>query len=184
MSKKKVALFVGHGIQTSGAKDSGCVYVKNGKTYTESGLMVPIAKWAVYYLKQSGIEVITDYPKNNINMVAQVRKSNSTGVDCHVALHCDYYKAPTGTIPLYVSSKGKKLAGYMNEYVMKYTGIKTRGLGKRKDLYELNATIAPACIFECGSIKADLNTMQKKSKQYGKGIAQGICKYLGVKFKG
>lgn len=180
LAKKKVALFVGHGIQTSGKYDSGCIYGK----YTEAGLMVPIAKYAVYYLKKSGIEVITDYPKNNINMVAQVRKSNAVGVALHVALHCDYMRAPSGTLPLYVSSDGKKAATYMNQYVVKEVGIKTRGVGKRTDLYELNATKAPAVIFECGSIKADLKTMQKKPKQYGKGIAEGICKYLGVKFKG
>lgn len=180
---KKVALFVGHGKSTDGSWDSGCVYKYKGKTYTEAKLMEPIAKWAIYYLKKSGVKVVTDYPKNNINMIKQVAKSNSAGVALHVALHCDYSKAPSGTIPLYTSAKGKKAAKLMNQYVVKNVGIKTRGLGDRNDLYELNATNAPAVIFECGSIKSDLSKMRKKYKQYGKGIAQGICKYLGVKFK-
>lgn len=177
---KTVALFVGHGKSTNGGWDSGCVYGK----YTEAGLMKPIVGYAVSYLKKSGVKVITDYPGNNINMVKQVSKSNSTGVSLHVAVHCDYSKAPSGTIPLYTSEKGKKAAKLMNRYVMKYTGIKTRGVGRRTDLYELNATNAPAVIFECGSIKADLSKMKNKPKQYGKGIAEGICKYLGVPFKG
>lgn len=177
---KTVALFVGHGTSTNGGWDSGCTYGK----YTEAGLMKGIAKYAINYLKKSGVKVITDYPANNINMVKQVAKSNAAGVSLHVALHCDYSKAPSGTIPLYTSAKGKKAAKLMNQYVMKYVGIKTRGVGRRTDLYELNATNAPAVIFECGSIKADLAKMKSKQKAYGKGIAEGICKYLGVPFKG
>lgn len=175
---KTVAIFIGHGKSTNGAWDSGCVYGK----YTEAGLMKPIVKYTVEYLKKSGVKVITDYPDNNINMVKQVEKSNKSSVSLHVALHCDYSGAPSGTIPLYVSEKGKKAAKLMNQCVMKYTGIKTRGLSKRTDLYELNATNAPAVIFECGSIKKDLSKMKNKPKEFGKGIAEGICKYLEVKF--
>jgi hypothetical protein len=67
---------------------------------------------------------------------------------------------------------------------MKYVGIKTRGIGMRTNLKELNQTHAPAVIFECGSIKADLKTMKKKYDEYGKGAAKGICKYMGVTFTG
>jgi hypothetical protein len=72
----------------------------------------------------------------------------------------------------------------MNKYVTKEVGIKTRGIGYRSDLYELNATTAPAVIFECGSIKADLKTMRKKYDEDGRGAAKGICKYLGITFTG
>jgi N-acetylmuramoyl-L-alanine amidase len=180
MSKKVVGLYIGHGDSTDGSKDSGCTY----KGYTEAELMKPITGACVAYLKGSGVKVITDYPGNKINMVKQVAKSNAKGVDIHVAFHCDYDKSPSGTLPLYTSVNGKKLATLMNKYVMKYVGIKTRGVGKRTDLYELNATNMPAVIFECGSIKKDLKKMQKKADAYGKGAAQGICKYLGIPFTG
>ena len=180
VSKKIVGIFVGHGISTDGSKDCGCTY----KGYTESELMKPITGACVQYLKGSGVKVITDWPSNRINMVKQVAKSNSKGVDCHVAFHCDYSKAPSGTLPLYTSAKGRKLATLMNKYVMKEVGIKTLGVKKRTDLYEINQTNAPAVIFECGSIKKDLKTMRKKADAYGKGAARGICEYLGVKFTG
>ena len=180
MSKRKVAVYIGHGTSTSGGWDAGCVYGK----YTEAGLMKPIVGACVAYLKGSGLQVITDYPANNINMVRQVQQSNQAHVEVHVAFHCDYSKAPSGTLPLYVSGNGRKLAEKMNKYVMKKTGMKTRGVGHRSDLYELNATTAPAVIFECGSIKADLKTMKNKADAYGKGAAQGICKYLGITFTG
>ena len=176
----KVYIAIGHGKSQDGSWDCGCTY----KKYTEAGLMKPITGACVAYLRGSGVKVYTDYPENNVNMVKQVEKSNAKDVDAHVAFHCDYSGAPSGTLPLYTSAKGKKLAALMNKYVTKYVKIKTRGIGKRNDLYELNATNAPAVIFECGSIKADLKIMRKKYDEYGKGAAKGICEFLGVEFTG
>ena len=176
----KVYIAIGHGRSTDGTWDAGCTY----KGVTEAELMKPIAGACVAYLKGSGVKVYTDYPGNKINMVKQVKVSNDKHVDVHVAFHCDYKGAPSGTLPLYTSGSGRKLAKDMNKYVMKEVGIDTRGIGHRNDLYELNATNAPACIFECGSIKADLKKMQKKYDEYGKGAARGICKFLGVTFTG
>lgn len=181
---KKVGVYCGHGISTDGSWDSGCVYTKNGKTYTEADLMKPITTACVQYLRGSGVKVYEDIPKNDRNMVKQVEKSNKYNVALHVAFHCDYSKAPKGTIPLYYSSSGKKLAKAMNKYVCRYSGLTTRGICKRTDLYELKATNMPACILEVGSIKADLTIMRKKYDEIGKGAAQGICEYLGVKFTG
>lgn len=180
---KKVGIYAGHGTMTDGGWDSGCVYTKDGKTYTEAKLMMPIAESCAKYLKASGVTVYDDVPKNERNMVKQVALSNSKGVAVHVAFHCDYSKAPKGTIPLYYSPKGKKLASLMNKWVMKYSGLTTRGVCRRTDLYELTATNMVSVIFEVGSIKADLNTMLKKYDEIGKGAAHGICDYLGVKFK-
>jgi N-acetylmuramoyl-L-alanine amidase len=180
MSKKTVGVFIGHGNSTDGSWDCGCTY----RGYTEAELMKPITGACVAYLKGSGVKVVTDYPANAINMVKQVQKSNDKDLKCHVAFHCDWSKAPSGTLPLYTSKKGRELAVLMNKYVMKYVGIKTLGVKKRTDLYELNTTDAPAVIFECGSIKKDLKTMRKKADAYGKGAARGICEYLGVKFTG
>lgn len=180
---KKVGIYCGHGVSTDGGWDSGCVYTKGGKTYTEAKLMMPITEACIKYLKASGLTVYDDAPKNERNMVKQVVLSNTKKVKLHVAFHCDYSKAPKGTIPLYYSAKGKKLASYMNKYVCKYSGLSTRGICRRTDLYELTATDMPAVIFEVGSIKADLEKMRTKYDAIGKGAAKGICEYLGVKFK-
>lgn len=175
---KTVALFAGHGTQTDGSWDSGCTY----KKYTEAALVARIANYAVHYLKKhASVKIITDAPKNEINMIKQVAKANAAKADIFISVHCDYEKAPSGTLPLYTSKKGKKLAAELNKAVMKSVGIKTRGLGFRTDLYELNSTNMPACIFECGSIKKDLKTMDKKANEYGKGLAKGIIKYLNLK---
>ena len=187
MGKKKiepVSVCIGHGKDTAGRFDSGCTYTKRGKVYTEAALMKRITGACVAYLRGSGIEVVTDSPKNKINMIAQVSKANKKAARIHVAFHCDYKYSPSGSLPLYVSSNGRKLATLMNKYVMEEVGIKTRGVGLRTDLYELNCTDMPAVIFECGSIKKDLKKMRKKYDEYGKGAARGICEYLGVPFTG
>lgn len=174
----KVAVFIGHGLSADSSWDSGCTYGK----YTEAELMKPITESCVYYLRACGIEVITDAPANLMNMNAQIAKSNAAGVKLHVAFHCDYDQAPSGTFPLYYSDGGRKLAAEMNKYVMRYSSLKTRGLKKRTDLAELNSTDAPAVIFEVGSIKRDLKTMIREFDAIGFGAARGICAYLGVKF--
>lgn len=176
---KKVGIYVGHGTSTDGTFDTGTTY----GGHTEADYMLPIVQSAVKYLEISGVTVYTDAnKKNNINMIKQVELSNSKGVDVHVAVHCDYFKAPTGTMPLYLSAEGKKLADDMNKYVMTDMKMVTRGVTKRADLYELNASNAVACIFECGSIDDDYSKFLDYDK-YGKAIAKGICAYLGVTFK-
>ena len=175
----KVALMCGHGRSTDGTWDCGTSYGGNN----EAALMLPITKAAVKYLRSRGVTVISDADtNNNKNMIADVKWANKEKVSIYVSLHCDWYKAPSGTLPLYVSAKGKALATAINKAVMSGMSMKTRGVTRRTDLYELNYTDAPACIFECGSIKNDIAKM-KQSDKYGKCIAIGICNYLGVKWE-
>lgn len=175
---KKVALMCGHGKSVDGSWDSGCTY----GGYTEAGLMLPITKAAVKYLRSYGVTVISDADtNNNKNMIVDVRWANSEDTDIYVSVHCDYSKAPSGVMPLYVSSGGKKLATALNNAVKSAMGMKSRGIIRRTDLWELNGTDMVACILETGAIKADLNLLKKNPDSYGKAIAKGICDYLGVK---
>lgn len=180
MAKKyKVALQCGHGRSVDGTWDSGCAYAG----YTEAALMLPITKSAVKYLRSYGVTVISDADKNNNrNMISDVRWANAEKCDIYVSVHCDYHKAPSGVMPLYVSSGGKKLATALNKAVQNGMGIRSRGVVRRTDLWELNGTNMVACILETGSIKADIKTL-KKVDAYGKCIAKGICDYLGVATK-
>ena len=77
MAKIKVGIYVGHGRQTNGVWDPGATY-GNEK---EAERMLPITQAFVKYAKLNGFEVITDVPKNNINMIEQVKKSNKEDVD-------------------------------------------------------------------------------------------------------
>lgn len=175
---KIVAIYAGHGVSQDGSWDSGCTY----KGYQEAKLVMPIVRSAVYYLKQCGVKCLTDYHENRINMVKQVAEANKGGAAVFVSVHLDYSAAPSGTMPLYISEEGRKLAASMNKSVKYYSSLGTRGLSKRVDLYELKATDMPACIFEAGGIKADLTTIKHEYDFIGFGIAKGICRYLGIPF--
>lgn len=174
---KKVALMCGHGRSRDGSWDSGCAY----GSYTEAGLMLPITKAAVKYLRKYGVTVYSDADTdNNKNMLVDVAWANAKDCDIYVSVHCDYKKAPSGVMPLYVSAKGKKLATALNNAIKSGVGMKSRGVVRRRDLYELNATEMPAVVLETGGIASDLKILKSKPDTYGKAIAKGICDYLGV----
>lgn len=176
MKKIKFALMVGHGTQTNGVWDGGCAY----GGYTEAALMLKITKVAVKYLRDRGVEVITDADKNNNkNMIACVAWANKEKVDYYMSVHCDYYLATAGVAPLYVSASGKKMATSVGEYIAKKMGMKWKGAFKRTNLYELNATNMPSVILETGAIKRDLKYL-KEYKKYGTALGQAICNYLGI----
>lgn len=177
---KTIAVQCGHGVSLDGSWDSGCVY----KGHTEAALMLKITKAAVKYLRKSGVTVISDSDHgNNKNMIADVRWANNVGCKLYVSIHCDYSGAPRGVMPLYVSGSGKKIGKCLEKHIKKDMKMKSRGVQKRTDLWELNGTDMPACILETGSIKGDLATLRDKPDAYGKAIAKGLCEYLGVKFK-
>lgn len=176
---KTIAVHCGHGVSLDGSWDSGCVY--NG--YSEAKLMLAITKAAVKYLRASGVKVQSDADHgNNKNMIADVRQANNSGVAMYLSIHCDYSGAPRGVMPLYVSGSGKKLAKCLEKSIKEDMKMKSRGVQKRTDLWELNGTDMTACILETGSIKGDLSTLRDHPDKYGKAIAKGICSYLGVTF--
>lgn len=179
----KVGFYWGHGKSTDGSYDPGCSY----KGTTEAAIVGPIVKKAVQYIAYNGIEVISDSAKNDINMVKQVEKSNKNNVAIHVALHVDWEKSASGSNPLCCkgSTYGKYLAECLDTYVEGLTGLKSKGVTARTDLYELNKTDMPACIYELGSIKQDADEWDttKERNAYAKALAMGVCKYFGRPFK-
>lgn len=177
---KTIAVQCGHGVSLDGSWDSGCVY----KGHSEAALMLKITKSAVKYLRGCGIKVISDADHgNNKNMIADVRWANNVGCKLYVSIHCDYSGSPRGVMPLYVSGSGKNLGKCLEKSIKKDLMMKSRGVQKRTDLFELNGTDMTACILETGSIKGDLDVLKGKYDAYGKAIAKGICAYLGVTFK-
>lgn len=174
---KYIAVNCGHGVSLDGSWDSGCTYGK----YSEAALMLKITKAAVKRLRAAGVEVLSDADhNNNKNMIVDVRDANREGVDMYISIHCDYLKAPSGVMPLYVSGSGKRLGKCLEKQIKKQMRIRSRGVCKRTDLWELNGTDMPAVILETGAIKADLKTLRDRPIEYGHAVADGIMDYLGV----
>lgn len=176
----RVYIACGHGMQTNGVWDAGCAY----KGMNEAKLMLPITKAMVAEMRASGVYVYTDADKdNNLNMTYCVRNANRREVSVYMSIHCDYSGAPKGTMPLYYSKEDLVLAKALNKGVHGEVSIADRKPCKRWDLFELRTPKAKACcIFETGSIKYDNEVFRKKPKAYGRGLAKGLCNYLGVQF--
>lgn len=171
----KVYLAVGHGTMTNGVWDPGCV----DGSHTEANLMYSIGLQAVKRLRELGFTVVSDADtKNNKNMVASVAEANRNRTDIYVSLHCDYNKAPSGTLPIVYpgSQSGIRLANCLIGSTRLRMGLGNRALLQRDD-YEVSATNMPACIFETGSIRADINKLLDFNK-YAEAIAQGIYDYF------
>lgn len=174
----KIMVNCGHGRTSEGAWDPGTVWGK----YNEAELMLPITKAAVKYLRANGVTVLSDADTdNNKNITADIALANKEKVEIYVSVHCDYFKADSGVMPLYVSEQGKKLAEALDEAISKGIPMESKGVQKKTDLRELNETDMPAVILETGSIDDDTEIFLKKYDLYGKCIAEGVCNYLGIK---
>lgn len=177
----RVYIETGHGTGHDGVWDPGCIWSK----YQEAKLMVPISKSFAKHLRAKGVYVYTDaFGNNNRNLIVTLRHVKKEDVSVLVNVHCDYQYAPKGTLPLYRYSDQKELAKCLNKGVHKYVKINDRGLCKRTDLDTLNKSVGycVACLFETGNIKKDNTILRKKYDAYGKGLARGVCDYLGVEW--
>ena len=176
-SNDVLAVMVGHGKSLDGTWDCGCSYGQ----YTEAGLMLPIVQAAVKLLRKSGVKVITDADDaNNRNMKSSVAWANNRKAKIYISVHCAWSGSSSGIYPQVKTSADKALGAALGKKVAKLLDMKYKGCATRNDLYELNAPTAQACcVYECGSIKADLKKL-KESKKYGRALAKAICAYIGV----
>ena len=80
------------------------------------------------------------------------------------------------------SMEQKALAEALNEGVHEYVDIPDRGVTYRDDLDTLTSeqVHCPAVLFETGAIRADNKTLTTQCDDYGKGLAAGMCRYLGI----
>ncbi|MEG0376873.1 MAG: N-acetylmuramoyl-L-alanine amidase, partial [Eubacterium sp.] len=173
------ALNAGHGVSQDGSWDCGCV----DGNYTEASLMLPITQVAARILRQNGFDVQTDSDNgNDANIAVCVDRANNVGADIYVSLHCDWNQAPSGTYPIVYpgSNSGIRLAQCLDNAVRARIPIGSRGILQRDD-WEVTDTGMPACIFETGSISADISVLLN-AEAYGSALACGIMDYFGVQY--
>ena len=177
----RVYIETGHGRRENGQWDPGACW----KGYQEAKLMIPIVKQMTRFLEKQGVYVYTDAFKGNCYNLDKTRKIIKTKqISAFVNIHCDAWNQPSGTLPLYKTKEQKKLAKALNKGVHKYVKIKDRGLCRRTDLETLNKVKVTSCLFETGSIRGDNKVLRKKTKAYGKGLARGLCTWMGIPFRG
>ncbi len=178
----RVYIETGHGIDAAGKWDPGASW--NG--LEEARLMIPIARAVVKHLRDNGVYVYTDaFTENETNRDYALDFLDTHDVSAFVNIHCDSADAGAGTMALYYTDEQKKLGECLNTCVHEYVDVPDRGLARRSDLETLcNEKVhCPSCLYETGCISKDTETLQTKSDEYGKGLAKGVCTYLGIAFE-
>lgn len=182
-----VYIETGHGREDSGRWDTGCSWSDGEKDYEEAELMIPIAKSMAAYLRSSGVKVVTDADEdNNRNLEYTLDYlEDHPEINAFINIHCDWENAESGTMPLYRTEEQLELGKALNKGVHSLIDMPDRGETHREDLDTLNSekVHCPAVLFETGSIKEDNHILTEKYDAYGKGLAIGMCDYLGVEFK-
>ena len=168
---KKCALVIGHKKSSPGAsnKSSGLTeFVFNDK------LAIDIEE------EISGVEVQRVYRRTYNSLPGDINELNP---DFIVSLHCNAFDGSvSGTEVLYYhrSTKGKFIAGILNEQLVEALGLKNRGLKPKtaedRGGYLLRNTVAPCMIAEPFFIdnNEDLKTATDKRDLLVKAYANGI----------
>lgn len=181
----KVFIGIGHGGSDPGA-------VANG--FEEADLNLAIGMACVDELKRHGVSVKASRSKDeNDTLSEEISECNKFNPDLAVDIHnnagggdgAEVFHSKNG-------GKGKTLAqNILNEVVaigQNSRGVKTRVNSAGRDYYGfIRETVAPAVIIECAFVdnKADMKIIDTAAEQkaFGKAIAKGVLKTLGIAYK-
>lgn len=180
----------GHGHNTLGKRTPT---MPNGKVIKEWEFNYPTAKKLGKLLKYNGFNIIyVSDTEEDTPLKDRATIANKSNVDILVSIHYNAFQSIWGNhggIETYhypSSTNGKKLAGYVQEELIKETGLRDRGV-KAANYYILKETKMPSILCECGFMDNFKEAKLMLDKEYqmkcARAIAKGICKYFGVEYK-
>ena len=180
MAMFKVYIDAGHG-----GTDSGAVGVRN---VLEKNIVLAVGKKVETKLKNCGIEVrmsrTTDIFKS---LEYRSSDANKWKADCFVSLHCNSFnKSAKGLETYCYKFKYRGLADYLQtEMINSKLYTLNRGV-KEGNYHVIRETNMPAALIELGFIDnvEDIKLLENKQEEFSTSIAKGICKFLGVEYKG
>ena len=184
----KIALDAGHGLKTSGKQTPDGI-----KEWT---LNDKVRDKVVKILSAYDCEIIhTDNNEGTTDEALGTRlsKYKKAGVAAFVSIHHNAYKGTwcnaTG-VEVFTDKNptpgDSKLANLIYTRLVKYTGLKARGI-KKEDWYVINQDTIPAVLVEGGFMdcKKDYKVITSDAGQeaYAKAVAEGLIEFLGLKKK-
>ena len=185
---KKIALDAGHGLNTSGKQTPDGI--------KEWSLNDKVRDKVVAFLSEYDCEIIhTDNNEGNTDesLSARTNKYLNAGVDCFVSIHHNAYNGKwnnatgvevfTDKTP---TDADTRLAKCIYERLVKYTGLKGRGI-KKENWWVINQNKIPAVLVEGGFMDGSNDykviTSDVGQTSYAKAVAEGIVEFLGLKKK-
>lgn len=184
----KIGLDAGHGLKTAGKQTPDGI-----KEWT---LNDKVRDKIVAILADYDCEIIhTDNNEGNTDesLSSRVSKYKSAGVKAFVSIHHNAYtgswNGATG-VEVYTDKKptasDTKLANCIYGKLVKYTGLKGRGI-KKANYQVINQNTIPAVLVEGGFMDgtSDYKVITSDNGQtaYAKAVAEGLIEFLGLKKK-
>lgn len=184
----KIAIDCGHGLKTPGKQTPDGI-----KEWT---LNDKVRDKAVSMLKDYDCEIIfTDNNEGNVDesLSSRLNKYKSAGASAFVSIHHNAYTGKWGNatgVEVYTdrkpTAKDKELANAIYNRLVKYTGLKGRGV-KQANFYVINQNTIPAVLVEGGFMDGinDYKVITSESGQeaYAKAVAEGLVEFLNLKKK-
>lgn len=181
----KIGLDAGHGLNTAGKQTPDGIkeWVLNDKVRDK----------VVALLKDYDVEIIhADNDEGNVDesLASRLAKYKKEGVVAFVSIH---HNAFTGSwnnatgVEVFTdkkaTSKDTKLAECIYNRLVKYTGLKGRGV-KKEDWYVINQSVIPAVLVEGGFMDSNIDykviTSEAGQNAYAKAVAEGLIEFLGL----
>ena len=184
----KIGLDAGHGLKTKGKETPNKV-----KEFT---LNDKVCDKVISILKDYECEIIrTDNNEGytDESLSSRLARYKSEKVDAFVSIHHnafgDTWNNATG-VEVYIdkkaTSKDMKLAQCIYDGLVKYTGLKGRGI-KKENFYVINQNSIPAILVEGGFMTNTTDykiiTSDKGQTSYAKAVAEGLIEFLKLKKK-
>ena len=184
----KIALDAGHGLKTAGKQTPNGV-----KEWT---LNDKVRDRVVKLLADYDAEIIhTDGDEGNTDekLVDRLAKYKKAGVSAFVSIHHNAYTGDWGNatgVEVFTDNgptkKDKELADAIYTRLVKYTGLKGRGV-KQCDFLVINQDTIPAVLVEGGFMDGTddykVITSSKGQQNYAKAVAEGLIDFLDLKKK-
>lgn len=185
---KKIALDAGHGLNTSGKQTPDGI--------KEWSLNDKVRDKVVAFLSEYDCEIIhTDNNEGNTDesLSARTNKYLNAGVDCFVSIHHNAYNGKwnnatgvevfTDKTP---TDADTRLAKCIYERLVKYTGLKGRGI-KAENWWVINQNKIPAVLVEGGFMDGSNDykviTSDVGQTSYAKAVADGIIEFANLQKK-
>lgn len=184
----KIAIDCGHGLKTPGKQTPDGI--------REWTLNDKVRDKAVSMLKDYDCEIIfTDNNEGNVDesLASRLNKYKSAGASAFVSIHHNAYTGKWGNatgVEVYTdrkpTAKDKELANAIYNRLVKYTGLRGRGV-KKANFYVINQNTIPAVLVEGGFMdgRNDYKVITSESGQeaYAKAVAEGLVEFLNLKKK-
>lgn len=181
----------GHGKETAGKR------VPDG-SMREWEFNYSVAKYLKKELEHNGFKTLMlSDTEVDTPLATRSSKANKEKVDICVSIHANALRdrfpkvgesVPKGieTFAYSKGSKGDKLANFVQDELIKSTGLTNRGV-KYSNLHMTRQTDMPSILVECGFMDNPDEVKLLKSDEYRKkcaiAITKGICQYFGVVYK-